>query len=256
MNDINERSSSKSIFSFQRLIFRYKLAKKFVNQGKILDIGCGGEGEIFNFINQKDYIGIDYSFRTLKKLSMKFTKANFICQKVPLLNFPDACFDNILCLEMIEHIPEKEGLILLDEMYRCLKTGGRLIISTPNAKNRGKDYPEGHVVEYETDKMKSLIENAGFKILKRTGLFLNIFKNRNKKNSFFKIRKDFYKSIEISPEETTRSGNPLNIKKYFIISCKNFLNYILRLLANFICYLGYIFPNKAEYQFYIVEKKY
>ena len=66
MNDINERSSSKSIFSFQRLIFRYKLAKKFVNQGKILDIGCGGEGEIFNFINQKDYIGIDYSFRTLK----------------------------------------------------------------------------------------------------------------------------------------------------------------------------------------------
>ena len=47
MNDINERSSSKSIFSFQRLIFRYKLAKKFVNQGKILDIGCGGRGRNF-----------------------------------------------------------------------------------------------------------------------------------------------------------------------------------------------------------------
>ena len=110
--------------------------------------------------------------------------------------------------------------------------------------------------EYETDRMKNLVENAGFKILKRTGFFLKIYKTRNKKNSFFKIRKDFYKSIEISPEETVRKGNPLNIKKYFIISYKKYFNYVLRLLANFICYLGYIFPNKAEYQFYIVEKKY
>ena len=85
------------------------------------------EGEIFNFINQKDYIGIDYSFRTLTKIIHEIYKSIPIlfANAFPLLNFPDACFDNILCLEMIEHIPEKEGLILLDEMYRCLKTGPR-----------------------------------------------------------------------------------------------------------------------------------
>lgn len=256
MNELNERTSGNSIFSFQRLIFRYRLAAKFLDQGRTLDIGCGAEGEIFKYISQNNYVGIDYSLESIKKMSSKFTEANFLYQKAPPLNFPDSYFDNILCLEMIEHLSEEKGQLLLDEIGRCLKKGGKLFLSTPNAANRGKDFPEGHLKEYNVNEIVNLIENKGFTILKKTGLFLSIFKKRYKKNSFFLFRKSLYKSLEVKPQEDIRKKNPFNnLKKYFHSSSKKTIKYILNKLAKFICFMGFIFPNKAEYQVYLAEKK-
>jgi len=47
----------------------------------------------------------------------------------PLL-WPDAGFDLILCVEGIEHL--EDAFAFLREMYRLLKPGGILILSTPN----------------------------------------------------------------------------------------------------------------------------
>lgn len=49
------------------------------------------------------------------------------------LPFPDASFDAAACLEGIEHIPDP--LLLLGELMRVLRPGGRLILSTPNVMN-------------------------------------------------------------------------------------------------------------------------
>jgi SAM-dependent methyltransferase len=49
------------------------------------------------------------------------------------LPFPDASFDLITCTEVIEHLEHYRST--LREMYRVLKPGGTLVLSTPNILN-------------------------------------------------------------------------------------------------------------------------
>jgi SAM-dependent methyltransferase len=43
--------------------------------------------------------------------------------------FPDASFDVVLCTEVLEHVQHYQ--VLIDEMRRVLKPGGRLIVTVP-----------------------------------------------------------------------------------------------------------------------------
>tara|TARA_Y100000816_G_C26099588_1_gene582481 strand:- start:1341 stop:2117 length:777 start_codon:yes stop_codon:yes gene_type:complete len=258
MNELNERTSKKSIFSYQRLIFRYKLAKKFLKQGSVLDIGCGGEGLIFNYISQEGYTGVDYSPKTVETISSKFPDAKFFCQESPPLDFPDSTFDNILCLEMIEHIPEDKAPVLLDEIFRCLKKGGYLLLSTPNALNRGKHYPEGHIKEYTVNEMEGLIHSAGFTVTKKTGLFLSLMKERNRADMFSKLRANLYQSLQPKTQDTNfdkKEPNNIHKEKTSISFHKKLLKQALIQLAKLICFMGYVFPKKAEYQVFLASKK-
>ncbi len=49
------------------------------------------------------------------------------------LPFPDASFDAVACLEGIEHMADP--LLLLRELLRVTRPGGRVVISTPNVGN-------------------------------------------------------------------------------------------------------------------------
>lgn len=50
---------------------------------------------------------------------------------VSQLPFPDQSFDVITSISVIEHIPDKGDSIAMQEMWRVLKTGGKLIITVP-----------------------------------------------------------------------------------------------------------------------------
>ena len=54
--------------------------------------------------------------------------------------FPDASFDFITSVSVIEHIPAVERAVA--EMFRCLKPGGRLLLTTDCSPN-GKPYAAG-----------------------------------------------------------------------------------------------------------------
>jgi glycosyltransferase involved in cell wall biosynthesis/SAM-dependent methyltransferase len=45
--------------------------------------------------------------------------------------YPDACFDTILCCELIEHLPS-DPMHLMSEVNRILKGGGHFVLTTPN----------------------------------------------------------------------------------------------------------------------------
>lgn len=49
------------------------------------------------------------------------------------LPFEDESFDAVICLEGIEHVLNPHELI--GELYRVCRTGGRVIVSTPNVQN-------------------------------------------------------------------------------------------------------------------------
>lgn len=53
--------------------------------------------------------------------------------------FDDKAFDNVLCLEMLEHDADPFGSV--KEMRRVLKPGGTLVITTPGIGFPRHDYP-------------------------------------------------------------------------------------------------------------------
>ncbi len=55
-------------------------------------------------------------------------RAGFAAMDIAALAFSSAIFDKAICLEVIEHIPnDQRGL---DELFRVLRPGGRLVLST------------------------------------------------------------------------------------------------------------------------------
>jgi SAM-dependent methyltransferase len=55
-----------------------------------------------------------------------------ITEKFP---FQDNSIDRFFCEHLIEHVEPYNGLFALKEMYRCLKFGGRIRLTTPNLRN-------------------------------------------------------------------------------------------------------------------------
>lgn len=97
---------------------------------KLIDIGCGScEMSIYARNIGYSVTSIDISDRDLKLAR----ELGFDSIKVDLnkpLPFSDNIFDGVLMLEVIEHIINAEKLI--EEIGRILKSGGFLIMTTPN----------------------------------------------------------------------------------------------------------------------------
>lgn len=111
-------------------IQRYQYAKKEVS-GLVLDIGCGfGYGsKILN--KNSSVVSIDISGNALLYAKSKYPGPSYLRGDAQILPFKDACFDSIVAFEVIEHVDN--GTNLLKEIYRVLKKGGILILSSPNA---------------------------------------------------------------------------------------------------------------------------
>jgi len=107
---------------------RYKKVVRRLKPGKTLDIGCGQpcetmpEQAFLRFLDRKDSVGLD-----IKPMSGPF---EFKQGSITAIPFPDQTFDNVVAMEVIEHITEVDQA--LDEICRVLKVGGTFVMSTPD----------------------------------------------------------------------------------------------------------------------------
>lgn len=81
-----------------------------------LDLGCGGN-------KQQGFIGID--MRKLPGVDIVHD-----IEKTPF-PLPDECCFQILASHIIEHIYPKRFIPLMNELWRIMKVGGQLLISSP-----------------------------------------------------------------------------------------------------------------------------
>lgn len=153
------------------LSFLQKISK---HNTKILDVGCGTgmAAEMLRSFGQ--VYGIDVSPRSIMKARSRLDR---VCVSLgEELPFKDEAFDVVTCTETIEHfLAPSEAL---SEFNRVLKSGGYLIISTPNpwywfvvlskvyAVLKGQKAGTGQIVENYLSpvSLRSMLKKRGFEI--------------------------------------------------------------------------------------------
>ena len=128
-----------------------KQCEKYV-RGVTLDVGCGKKPyEETYFSSAQQYIGMDY----LTDRSSPDVIGS--AMEIPL---PDSAYDTVVCTEVLEHVPEPAKA--LGEMYRVLKPGGSMILSTPMYWPR-HEVPYDYF-RYPYDGLLELVKKTGFEI--------------------------------------------------------------------------------------------
>ncbi len=155
-----ERVSSDLIsenYVYARSLFAYRYAMKHI-YGDVMELGCG-EGYAITEMAQKakKYIAIDKYYSSLAKASLP-GNAEFIKMRFPPLKFVAFnSYDVVICFQTIEHIKNDETF--LKDIFRVLRPGGKLILTTPNKKMSLTRNP-WHEREYTAETLHKLIGNT------------------------------------------------------------------------------------------------
>jgi SAM-dependent methyltransferase len=122
-------------------------------KGNTLDIGCGHKPyEKTFFAGASNYVGMDYlTDRSQPDIVGSATE-------IPL---PDSSFDTVVCTEVLEHVPDPAKAF--SQVYRVLKPGGNLILSTPMYWPR-HEVPYDYY-RYPYDGLLHLVNESGFELI-------------------------------------------------------------------------------------------
>ncbi|XID95205.1 methyltransferase domain-containing protein [Paenibacillaceae bacterium WGS1546] len=122
-------------------VYRYRLARTFCAGKVVLDAACGaGFGaRMLKDGGAASVTGIDIDPTTIALAGRDYggEGVQFQVGNVLQTGFADASFDVVVSFETIEHVPD--GFAWLREAARVLRTGGRLIVSTPNREVTNPD---------------------------------------------------------------------------------------------------------------------
>jgi SAM-dependent methyltransferase len=150
----------------ERRVREYVLSKIPESAKSVLDVGCGRAWIAKELIRKKDFVcSLDISLRNPEKALELYPSANHaaVVADSLFLPFRDNSFDCIVSSEVIEHIEDPSKFIV--ELFRCVKPGGKLIITTPYKEvikyslciHCHKPTPvNSHLYSFDEDKLKSL----------------------------------------------------------------------------------------------------
>jgi SAM-dependent methyltransferase len=115
-----------------------KLIPSPLRRGRILDIGCGTYPYFLAHTSFEEKFAIDQlplSSQTASEL--KIESFTLDLEIKPQLPFEDNFFESVTLLAVVEHLDPSLMAILFKEVYRVLKPGGMVILTTPAAWSDG-----------------------------------------------------------------------------------------------------------------------
>ena len=163
--------------------FRWCFARRLITTSNdVLEIGCGKEQPLFRIIHSgsrpggysKTYTGVDLN-KIARKNRPHITfhgEFNFVERHQELINAKPELYDRVVHFEVLEHMRYDHGQQFLQNCYDVCRPGGQMIMSTPVFD--GKRHAANHIHEYTLPELQKCIEDAGFKITKRFGTFMDI----------------------------------------------------------------------------------
>ena len=153
-------------------------SKQIIEAENIVDFGCG-PGNFLKYLSKSTgkFAGYDLSDNSIKLVQEHFKgHPNFIGAftqeaQEELSEF----FDLAFMLEVVEHLEDDALHAALSDVRSLLKTGGRLIVTTPNEEDLSKNWicsPESgrifhrwqHVRSWSAASLAKTLQAAGFEI--------------------------------------------------------------------------------------------
>lgn len=146
-------------------IARYYFATPYI-QGRVLDLACGtGYGCHMVAKERKreitEVIGVDIDPETLYYANREYNHQKVTYRQGsatdPQLPEQLGVFDTILSFETIEHVEDEQTF--MDNLYRMLKPGGTLVLSSPFGRGRGMPTSEPfHVHQLTPEEFEGLFD--------------------------------------------------------------------------------------------------
>lgn len=140
----------------------------------VLDAGCGEGVLVHEYSGVLRIEGVDANYRSELVRNGSLTA----------LPYADASFDQVLCLDVLEHLTFSEQPLAMAELFRVLKPGGGALISVPNLAHlqsrvhflvRGRLIRTANLAKHPGDRPAAeylqLAEASGFTVESRRGIF-------------------------------------------------------------------------------------
>jgi len=211
---------------FLDLMHKFKLRKlegyfRRYFRGRVLDVGCGLS--LFSEIHPDwDFriVAGDLVYGRMKQRKEAVPWIDWSVFDASRLPFRSGSFDGLFAGEILEHLPDPERAVA--EWNRVLKTGGILIVTTPNKGRRinrlnAEQWPfsPDHLREFSFEELnRDLLPGGGFKPLRMKGIYLELWA---KSNGWW------------MEDHLQRAGNTLAHRR----------------LMKFLFRLGYLFPRRS-----------
>lgn len=134
---INHRNPIKRMLQSHRLDHGLLELQRLGNdfQGQVLDFGSG-DGELCRRLNATSQPAEIVCYEPAENLREQAEKNLAGIKNVRIIGdvsaYPDKSFDFIFCLEVFEHLPEKETLQALTDIHRLAKEDATIVIGVPN----------------------------------------------------------------------------------------------------------------------------
>lgn len=154
--------------------------------GGVLDMGCGPGTFLGNYASGfRRAVGIDLARPQIDFAMRKYAseRVRFETADVTVFAF-DEPFDAIVGIEVIEHLPKGETQDFLRSIFRLLKSGGTLVLTTPNYRSLWPaiewiisrmgpvNYLEQHINRFHLPRLVRELETAGFIVERKRTFFV------------------------------------------------------------------------------------
>ncbi len=145
--------------------------ERLPDNASVLDAGCGAGIPISEMLSKRFRVtGVDFSEAQIELARKNVPNAEFLCEDMTRLAFPEGSFDGITSYYAIIHIPREEHRALIANFHRMIRPGGCALLCL-GAEHLIDDIDEDYLgtrmywSHFDSQTYVRLLQQAGFTIV-------------------------------------------------------------------------------------------